>query len=980
MKFNICIGSAYFVTLLLLMSSHAVPCRAEETAEEYRSRALILEKQGEFAKASEMHTKAAAEDSRQIKASKSFLGIQILTGNYQIVAVDFSHAGMDYYKTGQYEKGINVYKKGLAVLREGNLEKDIPLCLNSIAWGYFQQHENDDGLKYLAEAAEAAEKSGMDRLASDYLNDEGNLLSSFGRYAESITIYEKKQKLCVKLKDEHCVATTLNNIGQANRGLGQFDNAIDYFKQAYVLHKTNGMDAEAAVNMNNIGLVYESRGHYDKALRAYDNALNVYRAYHLEERISNVLNNIGSVYFAWGLYDKSLTYYEDALQMSRKSGDEAGIALNLGSIGAVYRAIGRYDEALKYYEESLAIDRKVGRNDNAADMLNCIGTIYIMREQLEKASKYLEEALSIVRKTGNKRLTTNILYSIAAVYFKDKKYQPALEKYEEALSLSRATGDEDSLSNILYNIGRVRFETGMLAEAEQSFRESVLIKEKLRKTAPGSARRDYTANQILMYQYLTSAEIRQKNISEAVKSIELGKAKFLAEQLAGGDSETIAQSGNDVRRQLPADTAVIMYANTNQRDKVIVAITKSDLLGIEVANIDLYDAKWSRYSDEATAGLAGARNVHLVERDRKGTRLIELKPSCSCDAVINYYRTLLIASGQNVRGAAIKQRQARTDDEEIRALGKLLYQIFVKPVESVFKGKKKLLISTDGALGVLPFETLIDDSGKYLVETYEIGYVHSMTIRDLIRKRNYEEKRKPLLAFGGALYNTAGDKPRQTATGETIKKRDESFRGRYSEVGLGKWTNLPYTLMEVEAIGRVVPGSKVYSGKEVSEEMVKELDRKGDLAKYTVIHFATHGMVVPAFPELSALVLSQGADDSGEDGYLRMDEIAKLKLRADFVNLSACDTGLGKLYEGEGVVSLAHAFLIAGANSLSVSLWQVADESTAKFMTGLYKLAGANGGDYALAITEMKRKFMRGEYGAKFKAPYYWAPFVYYGQ
>jgi CHAT domain-containing protein len=102
-----------------------------------------------------------------------------------------------------------------------------------------------------------------------------------------------------------------------------------------------------------------------------------------------------------------------------------------------------------------------------------------------------------------------------------------------------------------------------------------------------------------------------------------------------------------------------------------------------------------------------------------------------------------------------------------------------------------------------------------------------------------------------------------------------------------------------------------------------------------------------------------------------------LNIEADFVNLSACETGLGKIYGGEGVVGLTQAFLIAGANGLSVSLWQVSDESTMRFMTGLYKTVRERGMDFHRAMTEMKRLFIK---DTEHSHPFYWAPFVYYGR
>ena len=161
----------------------------------------------------------------------------------------------------------------------------------------------------------------------------------------------------------------------------------------------------------------------------------------------------------------------------------------------------------------------------------------------------------------------------------------------------------------------------------------------------------------------------------------------------------------------------------------------------------------------------------------------------------------------------------------------------------------------------------------------------------------------------------------------------------YASLGLESLSNLPGTLDEINAIRKIVNNSETISGKEVTEARIKSMSDSGELSQYKVLHFATHGMTVPAFPELSAIVLSQFKEGQGsEDGYLRMGEIAKLKRNADFVNLSACETGLGKIYGGEGIVGLTQSFLLAGAKGISTSLWNVSDRSTAVFMVGVYQL------------------------------------------
>lgn len=172
---------------------------------------------------------------------------------------------------------------------------------------------------------------------------------------------------------------------------------------------------------------------------------------------------------------------------------------------------------------------------------------------------------------------------------------------------------------------------------------------------------------------------------------------------------------------------------------------------------------------------------------------------------------------------------------------------------------------------------------------------------------------------------------------------------------------------------------KTETEKEEFEFISKELSGSGKLKNYKVIHFATHGMVVPEVPELSAIVLSLNIDDAN-DGYLRMQEIVDLELKADFVNLSACETGLGKIYGGEGVVGLTQSFLLAGANGLSVSLWQVADVTTKEFMIAVYKKVQNDNMSYCDAMHKTKLEFINGTFGEKYKDPYFLAPFVYYGR
>jgi len=272
--------------------------------------------------------------------------------------------------------------------------------------------------------------------------------------------------------------------------------------------------------------------------------------------------------------------------------------------------------------------------------------------------------------------------------------------------------------------------------------------------------------------------------------------------------------------------------------------------------------------------------------------------------------------------------------------------------------------------------------GRYLAERFNIKYTQSLTVSEIIKKRKYNPDRKPVLAFGGAVYDESKYATEMITNEVQLKSallalnRGEDARVTYAGLGYS-WSNLPGTLAEVRTIKSVIKDSDIYTGNKVTKSSFSEMSKKGELRNYKVIHLATHGLVVPEAPELSAVVFSQfTTPKQGDDGYLRTGEILDLDLKADFVNLSACETGMGKLYSGEGIVGLTQSFLVAGANGLSVSLWQVADESTTAFMVGLYKLVKEKGLSYDKAMSEMRRQFIK---HPKWSSPYFWSPFVYYG-
>jgi len=297
------------------------------------------------------------------------------------------------------------------------------------------------------------------------------------------------------------------------------------------------------------------------------------------------------------------------------------------------------------------------------------------------------------------------------------------------------------------------------------------------------------------------------------------------------------------------------------------------------------------------------------------------------------------------------------------------------------KFNDQLMFIVDPILQFIPFEALIDSNGKYLIESLEVSYTFSTTIHSILKKRNYNSNESRVLAFANPKIKPKNDSSslRGLADNILLNKGIERFNisNIHSSLGYSEWPKLFNAEKEVLNIKKLNSNTDILIGNDASEEKLFELSKNGDLKKYNIIHFATHALSIPEVPDVSSIILSSGSKDKF-DGYLTPKEISKLDLNADFVNLSACQTALGKTYDSEGIIGFAQSFIEAGANGILASLWNVNDESTSIFMTSFYShYFKYKNVAKALALT--KREFINGDYGDEYRKPFYWAPYIYYG-
>jgi len=322
----------------------------------------------------------------------------------------------------------------------------------------------------------------------------------------------------------------------------------------------------------------------------------------------------------------------------------------------------------------------------------------------------------------------------------------------------------------------------------------------------------------------------------------------------------------------------------------------------------------------------------------------------------------IIQTGDLDKRVAGFRRQLAARDNGYRATAREFYDLLLGPAREQLRGKTSLVIVPDLSLWDMPFQVLLDEENRHLIETAAISYAPSLTVLREMKKARRAPGRAGaegvLLAFGNPALSS-----------DTVARA----RARYRDARLEP---LPEAETEVAAIGRLYDAgrSRVYTGARAREGLLKD-----EAGRYEILHFATHAIVNDESPMYSTLVLSQTGKQPGEDGLLEAHEIMRLNLRARMVVLSACETARGQASHGEGMMGLSWAFHAAGVPTVVVSQWRVESASTARLMIEFHRQLQARGRARLTTAEALRRASLKQLRRDRTLHPFYWAAFVVIG-
>lgn len=853
----------------------------------------------------------------------------------------------------------------------------------------------------------------------------GSTYARLNEFRQALTVFYKALALAQQLNDRRVESGVETFLGGGHERLGEPKKALEHFNRALSLSKESGNRAGEASALNNIGLMYAQIGESQMALEYYAKALALYRVLTLQRTEASVLHNMGVAYLMLGAYDKALDYFQQALVLRRATQDKNGESDVLNNIGFTYLKLEKPEKALEYHTQALAIQRTTGDKRLTAVTLDYIGSIYAHIGQPAKALEYHQEALPLQVAIEDKQLQAVVINNIARAYDLLAEPAKALDYYNQALVLFRAIEDGNNAARSLHGLARVEKSRGNLVQARKDIEEALSLIETVRaRSGSQQLRASYIASMENAYELyidilmkLHEQDPKAGYDAAALQASERGRTRSLVELLnearvdirqgVGADlvlkERELSQALNaKAQRQIkltaqkgnPEEIATLNREISELEDgfeQVQAAIRKaSPNYAALTQPRPLNSREIQQLLDPETVLLEyslGDEHSYLWAVTQSSLKTYELPKRDDVAKVAQHVYQSLMARSVAKRLETPAERRARiaAADEQFQKAGSELARMIIAPALAEL-GTKRLVVIADGALQYMPFAALPVGGPQPLVVDHEIVSLPSASSLAIQRQTLASRAPAPkgIAVVADPVFSVAdvrfksGSQARDVATAAAIRASDTRILEHLSGGPSGQLAirRLPFTRQEAEQILAVAPQGSNF--KAIDFRANRTLATSGELSQYRYVHFATHGYLDTTRSGLSAIVLSM-IDEQGkpQDGFLRAHDIYNLKLPAELVVLSACETGLGKEVRGEGIEGLTRGFMYAGARRVVVSLWNVNDKATASLMQRLYlgMLRGKKTPAAALRAAQIEMLRSR-----QWQSPYYWAPFVMQGE
>jgi CHAT domain-containing protein/Tfp pilus assembly protein PilF len=925
-----------------------------------------------------------------------------------------------YRVKGDYARAEAMFQRVLAISEKalGPEHPNIASYLNNLALLYYTttDYGKAEPLYHRALAIREQVLGPEHSSAAPSLNNLANLYNSKGDYGKAEPLYQRALAINERvLGPEHpSVATSLQNLAIVYKEKGDYVRAEPLFRRSVaILEEALGPEhPDLAQFLNNLAALFIHKGDYVTAEPLHQRALEIREKVLGPDHpiVSQSLNNLAVLYSSKGDYAKAEPLLRRALSIQEKvfGPEHASVASSLHNLAALYNNKGDYDKAEPLNQRALELrERAMGPDHpDIAPALNNLGTLYSNKGDFAKAEPLLQRALTIrERALGPEHPDVAVsLQNLADLYNIQRDYPKAEPLYQRALAIrEKALGPEHpSVASSLTETARLYEAKGDLSQAltlqsragairERNIALNIAIGSERQKLAYLSSLVSESDQTISLHVHAAPQNSEARSLAITTILRRKGRALDAMADSVGalrGRATPQGQALFDQLKDVRAQLARLVLGGPQR----MTPVQYQDRIKNLEAEIEKIETEISRQSDEFRAQAQPVTISVIQSAVPADAALIELyvyRPFNASYTKLDeqfgkprYVAYVLQSQGpiqwvdlgeaETIDRATETWRAALRDPNraDARRLGRALDERLMRPVRALLGKTRSLLLSPDAALNLIPFGALVDERDRYLIESYSFTYLTSG--RDLLRLQVRTPSRQEPFVVANPLFDLGKNNASRPAYPDGESRRSFDF-------SKASFDPLPSTGIEGRALAAILPGARLLTGADATEAAIKHL--RGP----SILHIATHGFFLAdqeaEDPLLRSGLVLAGANHrqsgAAEDGILTASEVAALDLWGTrLVVLSACDTGLGEVKNGQGVYGLRRALVLAGAQSQVMSLWEVADRPTRELMVNYYKgLQLGQGRSEALRNVQLRMLRSRDR-----RHPYYWAAFINSGE